>query len=99
MARCYHCKTHFSKDFSVGRSTICPSCRRDVRVCKNCEFYSPGSQWDCRESIGEPVLDKERGNFCDYFSLNPAEGESGSAGGQNQEEARMRFNALFNNDE
>jgi hypothetical protein len=52
----------------------------------NCRFYSPGSHWDCSETIPEAVRDKERGNFCDFFELNPkylspSSGESGPPAG------------------
>ncbi|MDY7029635.1 MAG: hypothetical protein SVR04_15195 [Spirochaetota bacterium] len=40
-----------------------------MKICLNCVFYSPGSHWDCRETIPEQVKDKERSNFCDYFRL------------------------------
>ena len=64
---CYFCGTEI--DTPVYRSTVCPQCGRDVKICLNCVFYSPGSHWDCRETIPEPVKDKERANFCDYFRL------------------------------
>jgi hypothetical protein len=34
-------------------------------------FLRPGSRGDCREAVSEPVSDKERANFCDWFSLDP----------------------------
>jgi hypothetical protein len=45
----------------------CPSCSRDLHICLNCEFYDAGAYQQCRESIKEPVLDKEKTNFCDFF--------------------------------
>ena len=32
-------------------------------------FYSPGSHYDCRETVDDPVSDKERSNFCDSFRV------------------------------
>ena len=42
--------------------------------------FLPGYRADCAESKAEPVADKERANFCDWFSLNqkfrsPTKGE------------------------
>ncbi|MDR1894862.1 MAG: hypothetical protein LBQ61_09305 [Spirochaetales bacterium] len=91
MAVCYHCQTPIPPEPPLGRSSVCSSCGRDLRVCRNCSFYSPGSQWDCRETIGEPVREKERANFCEYFS------PSGRGPGEAKPaEVLKRFNALFN---
>ena len=97
MAFCYNCKTNFPKEFRADRSSVCSVCGRDVKVCKNCRFYSVGSQWDCRETINEGVKEKERSNFCDYFSFREGEG-SGRTEGEKPDEARSKFNALFNDE-
>ena len=49
------------------REGECPSCRKQTHVCRNCRFYEPGRPADCQEPIAEPVRDKDRANFCDYF--------------------------------
>lgn len=78
----------------VSRSAECPECSAPVRACRNCRFYEPGAHWDCRETIDEPVRDKERANFCDYFQLNTR--SSGSdAGESRRRDARGDFDALF----
>ena len=98
MASCYHCGIQFPDDFEVHRSTECPSCGKDVKVCRNCRFYSPGAHWDCRETIPEPVQDKEKANFCGYFSLNPESLGTRKAPDSKRDEALSRFNDLFKND-
>ena len=67
MAKCYFCGAVIKPP--VYRGSECPQCGKDVRICLNCAFYSPGSHWDCHETIPEAVRDKERANFCDYFKL------------------------------
>jgi hypothetical protein len=59
----------------IGRSFRCPDCGKDLRSCKNCRHYLPGARGDCAESSvritgGEIPSDRERGNFCDWFSLD-----------------------------
>lgn len=54
---------------SIGRSDTCPKCMADIRVCKNCAHYEPGVYNECRESQADRVVDKEKGNFCDHFSI------------------------------
>lgn len=92
MATCFHCGN--SLEGPVFRSTICESCGKDVKVCLNCEFYSPGSHWDCHETVPEQVKDKDRANFCDYFRLSSKAG--GPAKGKKKaDDARNAFDTLF----
>ena len=88
---CWYCGNNI--EGSVYRNTTCGSCGKDAKVCKNCTFFEPGAHWDCRETIQEPVREKERANFCDYFVYT-----NRTPGGENtsrQEKARDTFNSLF----
>ena len=100
MAGCFHCGSPFPHDFEIHRSTNCPSCGKDAKVCLNCQFYAPGQHWECNETIPERVKEKDRANFCDYFRLNPkAGGDAGpSKAAKKAEEARSQFESLFGND-
>jgi hypothetical protein len=63
----------------------------------NCRFYLPGSRGDCSESAAEPPAEKDRANFCDWFSLNPAYRRA-SEGRKDREKvpaARAAFDDLF----
>ena len=66
---------------------------RPLRCCKNCEFYAPGAHWDCRETVPEQVVDKERGNFCDYFRARAV--TTGRVATKKQTSSRADFDALF----
>ncbi len=55
----------------LGRYDICPSCRAELYVCRQCEFYDPKVSKACREPIADEVKDKERANFCGYFQVRP----------------------------
>jgi hypothetical protein len=87
---CYHCGTELL--LPLYKSSECPGCGRDAKVCKNCDFYEPGRQYDCREHITEPVRDKERANFCDYF--RPAV-RSSDARSSDADSGRKAFEDLF----
>lgn len=39
-----------------------------MRCCLNCRFHDIASYNDCAEPSAERVLEKDRANFCDYFS-------------------------------
>ena len=59
----------------------------------NCTFYSKGSHWDCRETIDEPVREKNRSNFCGFFKFKTGRaGDPQTGAGQN---ARKAFDSLF----
>ena len=82
----------------VFRSGVCPKCGKDLRVCLNCVFYSPGAHWDCRENIPEAVRDKDRANFCDYFRFRQGGAAEPGPGRAKKENARDAFEQLFDRD-
>ena len=67
----------------------------DLHSCVNCKFYSPGSHYDCHETIDELVKDKERANFCDYFSVAQIDAGAGNQGQSKSDQAKAAFAALF----
>ncbi|MDR0487456.1 MAG: hypothetical protein LBG91_04340 [Treponema sp.] len=96
---CWYCGSPITDLEPVGRSRRCETCGKDLRVCKNCRFFLPGSRGDCRETNAEPAPDKERANFCDWFSLD-AKFRVQSAGQSKEREksdaSKASFDALFN---
>ncbi|MNY63470.1 hypothetical protein D3C86_2004350 [compost metagenome] len=65
---CFSCKKELSFSGNIGRREECPHCRADVHVCKNCNFYDPKAYNECREPSADVVREKDRANFCDYFT-------------------------------
>ncbi|GHT82147.1 hypothetical protein FACS1894137_00510 [Spirochaetia bacterium] len=74
----------------------CPECGKDLRVCRHCRFYLPGSRGDCAESKAEPPAEKDRGNFCDWFSLNSRFREE-SAGEKSARDKAVSAKSAFDN--
>lgn len=93
MRICHNCGTVIDDKLEIFRSTECPSCRKELKICKNCRFYSPGSKWDCHETIDEQVIDKERANFCSFFKFKDRQSALNNKPG---EKAKVEFNKLFN---
>ena len=96
---CWKCKKEINVT-EVHRSSECPLCKADLRCCKACKFYSPGSHYDCKENVDSSVTEKEKANFCDYFSakMDFAAGTGASAPGGMDDKAKAAkdaFNALF----
>lgn len=72
---CWHCGRGLTRaDF--GREQNCPGCRRPTRVCRNCRQFAPGRPGDCAEAMAEPVLAKDRANFCEHFEPADSPGAS-----------------------
>jgi hypothetical protein len=95
MHACRFCGTAVENPREVYRGSTCSRCGKDLKICLNCKFYSPGAHWDCSETIEEPVADKERANFCSYFVFRDSASGPGKQGGTG--EARKRLDQLFGN--
>jgi hypothetical protein len=103
MFACAFCSAPVENPREVFRATACARCGKDLKICLNCRFYSPGSHWDCSETIDEPVRDKDRGNFCTFFSFRDARPGQSPPGAvrstaPGSEAARKKLDKLFGND-
>jgi hypothetical protein len=103
MHACHFCGTVVENPREVYRSTTCVSCGKDLKICLNCRFYSPGAHWDCSETIDELVKDKDRANFCTFFSFKTgsktAPGTApGAAAPDARRQAKKKLDKLFGND-
>lgn len=83
-------------DETVWRSSRCETCGKDLRVCKHCRSYLPGSRADCAEPKADPVADKELANFCDWFSLDQ-KFRSRTQGGEKAFNAASQAKKAFEN--
>jgi predicted RNA-binding Zn-ribbon protein involved in translation (DUF1610 family) len=98
---CWYCGSPIKDAEPLGRSLLCPDCGKDLRSCRNCRHYLPGSRNDCAESQADAPSDRERANFCDWFSLNPkyreaAPGQGHEAGAAAKSAAnKSAFDNLF----
>ena len=94
---CWYCGSAIKDGEPLGRSLRCADCGRDLRVCRNCRFYLPGARGDCAEPNAEVPQDKERGNFCDWFSLDSRfrSETSGEKAFRNSAAAKTAFEDIF----
>ena len=91
--RCHHCGHDIGPLERVGRRDACVHCGRDLHCCLNCSFYDPTHHNQCQESQAERQVDKEAGNFCEYFNFRRgARSTPPVAAGQR---AKARLDALF----
>ena len=90
---CWKCSLPIDGTKEIFRSSTCPECGADLHSCRNCKFYEVGAHYDCHETIDELVTDKERSNFCDYFSAKA--GLANNNIKNNDKSAKDAFNSLF----
>ena len=87
---CWSCGTHLgAADYQ--REGECPNCRKQTHVCRNCRFFDLAKPNACQEPIAEPVNDKQRANFCDYFEPS----SDTHSDGPDQEKLRSAADDLF----
>ncbi len=93
MVYCHHCGKTVDTGERVGRTDECPHCRFDLHVCMNCQHYDLSAYNECRETQADRVLEKEKGNFCDYFA--PSDKSMVGAATAKKDDAKSRLDALF----
>ena len=93
---CWFCGSPITDEAPISRSARCLKCGKDLRSCKHCRFFLPGTRGDCKETNAEPQSDKEKANFCDWFSLDEKY-RSQSAGQINDKEKADVSRAAFDN--
>jgi hypothetical protein len=69
---CWQCGASFAAlSLPLQRLDECRQCHAELHVCKLCRFYDVTVAKHCREPIAEEVRDKQRANYCDYFTPQP----------------------------
>lgn len=69
MKLCRKCKTEWKGLTQPGAKESCVKCGEDLHACVNCGLYDEQKPNQCREGDGDPVQNKERYNFCEYFQF------------------------------
>jgi hypothetical protein len=92
VGKCWHCGAEL-QNADYGRESNCRSCTKPTRVCRNCRWYAPDRANQCEEPMAEPVLDKIRANFCDYFE--PTTAPDGNDGNNSDHALRQAAEDLF----
>lgn len=93
MKLCHRCGDELRRLDRVSRSDTCPHCGSYLHSCLNCSLHDPSAHNQCREPQSEYVSDREKANFCDFFTFRESE-----AGGYREDEsdkARKAWEGLF----
>src|SRR5262245_3790503 len=92
--QCQTCGAPVPYDEPIPRDAECGKCRTDLRCCRNCRHYDPRMNNECRETQADPVVEKTRRNFCEYFYFS-RETFLERKTGRKAAEARAKLDELF----
>jgi hypothetical protein len=88
---CHACKKTIPVAEKIGFREECPLCGADLHVCLACGFYDKSAYNECRESQADRVLEKDRANFCEYFTP----GTGAHASSSPTSDAKKKLEELF----
>ena len=92
---CHFCGAPLTLGEPIPRDAECESCRHDLRCCRNCRHWDPRYNNECTESMADPVVDKTRRNFCEYFYFNREPFVAVAKAEKRSSEARAKLESLF----
>jgi hypothetical protein len=92
---CWKCGAEWTIKGNPGRGETCMNCRADLRVCLNCLSYDRNVAQQCRDRRADPVMDKDRGNFCEWFEFVRREFKGAAPSSPRESTARDQFKKLF----
>ena len=93
--QCHECGAPVGVDEPIPRDSECESCRTDLRACINCRHYDTAYNNACRETEADPVPDKKRRNFCEFFAFSREPFARAAGGATREAEARKKLESLF----
>ncbi len=76
----------------ITKNEECPYCYASIHSCKMCGFHDPSAYNECRESNAERIVEKDKANYCDYFTLSTAKNSSSA-----KEDLLAKASSLFKN--
>ena len=91
---CHACGAGGVPDDPVPREATCSRCSADLRSCRNCRHWDVRYNNECRETQADPVTDKTRRNFCEYFQYS-TEPFAGAPAKDRAADARAKLESLF----
>jgi hypothetical protein len=92
--QCWKCgATLAGLPLPLGRRDVCPSCRAELHVCRQCRHYDVRRAGECRELAAERVAEKTRANDCGWFVPRPDAYQGGGAAVA--QASRSALDALF----
>lgn len=94
---CWNCGRTTGLMGRAARMDQCESCLADLRCCRGCRHFDPTRRSQCRETISQPVGNKEKSNFCDFYQNRDAMKRPGGRSSEKDDKADRKsgFDDLF----
>lgn len=92
---CHKCGQPYTRASSPGRSETCEGCGADLKVCLNCVSYDPHSAYQCRDRRAEPVAEKDRANYCEWFEFARRQWTGPAPAAAREQQARQALKKLL----
>ncbi len=96
MKYCHKCLTEWEGIGQPGMRDVCHKCRADLHACFNCKHYDTSKSNQCYANIEEPVIYKDRSNFCEEFTFFERKSPPKNSSGLDPVRAREAFDNIFN---
>jgi len=69
VSRCTQCGVVLKM---VDPSGTCPQCGFELHSCKQCMYFDPSENFECRQPVTERVPRKDQKNTCTFYSIKTA---------------------------
>ncbi len=85
--RCFRCGAALDRlSLPLSRRDECPECSIHLHVCRMCRYFDADVPKQCREDDAEEVFEKEKVNFCEWYTpsaaaFDPARADEASRAG------------------
>ena len=77
----------------ISRHENCPQCFTELHCCRLCRYYDPSIPDQCEEDRADPPVNKEVGNFCEWFQ--PHAGAFQATRSQKKDISVTKLDSLF----
>ena len=91
---CHKCGAEWDGEGKPPFHEECPQCQAFLHCCLNCRLHDPSAHNQCRSSTTEPVVYKDRDNYCEEFDFIEGERQTDDRSGQ----AKSDWEHLFGGD-
>jgi hypothetical protein len=93
VSRCSQCGTVLPGMPPTG---LCPKCGFELHSCKQCNYFDPGSRFECMQPVPKRIERKDVRNDCTFYELRVArEKETSTPATLRPNDARQAFENLF----
>ncbi|OGL42775.1 MAG: hypothetical protein A2161_04225 [Candidatus Schekmanbacteria bacterium RBG_13_48_7] len=92
---CERCGENFPEIAQIDFDQKCPSCNADFHCCSGCNYFDPGSRFECMKPIEQSIPRKDLANQCLFFAPKFTWKHAVSPKSLTADEARKVLDNLF----